>query len=120
MPLLLPPLIGVKSKIWLNNVLPLALLREYFGKTRYHVCNSLYNYRALLPRDPSQLAQEGREELPWVRSQGRRPPGATPCPEPEARGGSQEELPHVQGAVAVQAQEDLEELPHVEGQDGRR
>ena len=41
-------------------------------------------------------------------------------PTPEARGGGQEDQPHVQGAVAVQAQEDLEELPHVEGQEGRR
>ena len=40
-------------------------------------------------------------------------------PTPEARGGGQEELPHVQGAVAVQAQEGLEELLHVQGQEGR-
>ena len=32
---------------------------------------------------------------------------------------SWEELPHVQGAVAVQAQEGLEELFHVQGQEGR-
>ena len=36
--------------------------------------------------------------------------GATP---PEARGGVWEEQPHVQGAVAVRAQEGLEELFHV-------
>ena len=30
----------------------------------------------------------------------------------EARGGSQEDLPHVQGAVAAWAQEGLEELLH--------
>ena len=40
-------------------------------------------------------------------------------PTPEARGGGQEDQPHVQGAVAVRAQEGLEELPHVEGQEGR-
>ena len=38
----------------------------------------------------------------------------------EVRGGSQEELPHVQGAVATRAQEGLEELSHVEGQEGHR
>ena len=41
-------------------------------------------------------------------------------PKPEARGGGREEQPHVQGAVAVQAQEGLEELFHVQGQEGRR
>ena len=38
---------------------------------------------------------------------------------PEARGGGQEEQPHVQGAVAVRAQEGLEELLHVQGQEGQ-
>ena len=38
-------------------------------------------------------------------------------PTPEARGGSQEEQPHFQGAVAEGAQESLEELSHVEGQE---
>ena len=37
---------------------------------------------------------------------------------PEARGSGWEEQPHVQGAVAVQAQEGLEELSHIEGQKG--
>ena len=32
----------------------------------------------------------------------------------------QEDQPHVQGAVAVWAQEGLEELSHVEGQEGQR
>ena len=40
-------------------------------------------------------------------------------PESEVRGGGREELPHVQGAVAVQVQEGLEELYQVEGQEGR-
>ena len=40
-------------------------------------------------------------------------------PTPEARGGSQEELPHIQGAMAAQAQEGLEELIHVQGQEGQ-
>ena len=39
---------------------------------------------------------------------------------PEARGGGQEDQPHIQGAVAAQVQEDLEELSHVEGQEGQR
>ena len=38
---------------------------------------------------------------------------------PKARGGSREEQPHVQGAVAAWAQEGLEELSHVEGQEGQ-
>ena len=38
-------------------------------------------------------------------------------PTSEARGGSWEEQPHVQGAVVVQAQEGLEELSHIEGQE---
>ena len=39
-------------------------------------------------------------------------------PESEARGGGREEQPHVQGVVAVRAQEGLEEPSHVEGQEG--
>ena len=39
-------------------------------------------------------------------------------PTPKARGGSQEEQPHVQGVVAVRAQEDLEKLSHFEVQEG--
>ena len=38
---------------------------------------------------------------------------------PEVRGGGREEYLHVQGAVAVQAQEGREELLHVQGQKGR-
>ena len=38
---------------------------------------------------------------------------------PEARGSGREEQPHVQGAVAAQAQEGLEELFHVQGREGR-
>ena len=34
------------------------------------------------------------------------------------RGGGQEELPHIQGAVAARIQEGLEELSHFEGQEG--
>ena len=40
-------------------------------------------------------------------------------PTSEVRGGSREELPHVQGAVAARAQEGLEELLHFQCQEGR-
>ena len=40
-------------------------------------------------------------------------------PTPKARGGGLEEQPHVQGVVAVWAQEGLEEPSHVEGLEGR-
>ena len=40
-------------------------------------------------------------------------------PTPEVRGGSQEEQPHVQGAVAMQAQDGLEEPSQIESQEGR-
>ena len=42
-----------------------------------------------------------------------------PAPQPEAKGGGQEEQPQIQGAVAAQAQEALEELLHSQGQEGR-
>ena len=86
-----------------------------------------------------------QEELPHVRGQGQRPrvpdcdcagtaersyptpPHPRPRaaagrsnPTPEARGSGREVQPHVQGAVAVRAQEGLEELSHVEGQEGQR
>ena len=49
-----------------------------------------------------------------------RPRGAAgrSYPMPNARGGSQEKQPHIQGVVAVQAQEGLEEPSHLEGQEG--
>ena len=61
----------------------------------------------------------------------KRPRGVTPrlrsgaaagrsYPMTEVRGGCQEDQPHVQGVVAVRAQNGLEELSHVEGQEGRR
>ena len=64
------------------------------------------------------MAQERpRRATPRPRS-GATARGDTPVN--EVRGGSQEELPHVQGAVATRAQEGLEELSHVEGQEGHR
>ena len=38
---------------------------------------------------------------------------------PKVRGSSREEQPHVQGALAVRAQESLEKLFHIQGQEGR-
>ena len=78
----------------------------------------------------SEVKGDRREELLCIRGQGRQPGGATPRPRPgavagrsnptpEARGGSREDQPHVQGAVAARAQEGLEELSHIEGQEGR-
>ena len=86
--------------------------------------------------------KHGQEELPHVRGQGQWPrmPGCNGTgtakksypsprsgvaagrsyPASEVRGGSREEQPHVQGAVAMRAQEGLEELSHDEGQEGRR
>ena len=94
--------------------------------------------RGVTPRPRSGAAAEsarlrrhrnGLEELPRVRGQGWQPGGATLHPRqgvaagrrnptPIARDGRQEEQPHVQGAVAVWAQEGLEEISHVEGQEG--
>ena len=50
----------------------------------------------------------------------RRRNGREELPKSEVRDGSQEEQPHIQGAVAARAQEGLEELSHVEGQEGWR
>ena len=74
----------------------------------------------------SEVRGSGRE---WQAATAQEQPrGATLCPRsgaagrshpvPEARGGSQEEQPHAQGAVAAWVQEGLEELSHVEGQEG--
>ena len=55
----------------------------------------------------SEVRSRCREELPHA-------------PKPEARGSGWEDQPHVQGAMAAQAQEGLEELSHVEGKEGLR
>ena len=41
-------------------------------------------------------------------------------PTSEARGGSQEKQPHVQGVVTAYEQEGLEELFHIQGLEGRQ
>ena len=72
------------------------------------------------------LKGSGQEELPYVQSQGQqlRLPGCDGTgmaershPATEVRGSGREEPPHIQGAVAAQAQEGLEELSHVEDQE---
>ena len=69
------------------------------------------------------------EELPHIRGQGQWPrvPGCDSTGAAErsyltrkARGGGQEEQPHVQGVVAARVQEGLEELFHVQGQEGQQ
>ena len=72
--------------------------------------------------------KRGQEEVPQVQGQGQKLGGPhaqravakRSYPMSEVRGGGREEQPHIQGAVAVWAQEDLEELSHVEGQKGRQ
>ena len=63
----------------------------------------------------------GQEELPHAPKPEARGGGReelSHAPTPEVRGGGREDQPHVQGAVAAQAQEGLEELSHAEGQEG--
>ena len=94
---------------------------------------------ACLPR--RILQKSGQEELPLVQGQGwrLRAPGCDsagagkrsyPMPEvrgsgleelttPEVRGSLPEEHHHLQGVVAVRAQEGREELLHVQGQNRR-
>ena len=69
--------------------------------------------RGVTPRTRSGAAAES------ARLRQRRN-GCEQLPKSEVRGGSQEELPHVQGVVAARAQEGLEELSHIEGQEGRQ
>ena len=69
--------------------------------------------RGVTPRPRSGAAAES------ARLQRRRN-GREELPKSEVRGGGREDQPHVQGAVAAQAQEGLEVLYHVEGQEGRR
>ena len=68
----------------------------------------------------SEVRGGGWEEIPHGPSPRPRAAAGRSNPTPEARGSGREVQPHVQGAVAVRAQEGLEELSHVEGQEGRR
>ena len=69
--------------------------------------------RGATPR-PRSGAEAGSARL-W-----RRRSSPEELPPPKARGGGQEELPHVQGAVAARAHECLEEPYHIQGQERRR
>ena len=62
----------------------------------------------------------GREEILHAPSPRPRAVAGRSNRRTEARGGGREDQPHVQGAVAVRAQEGLEELSHTEGQEGWR
>ena len=73
------------------------------------------------------LSASSHDELPYVGGQGQQPrfPGCDGTgiaershPATEVRGSGREEPPHIQGAVAVLAQEGLEELSHVEAHEG--
>ena len=73
------------------------------------------------------LDSPGESGLVLRGQKGLRSPGESPgvaaersYPTSEARGSGREEQPHLQGAVAVRAQEGLEELFHIQGQKGRR
>ena len=116
---------GVTPRPWSGAVAKIARLQQR------------RNGREELPK--SEVRGGGRED---PMPEGRQPREVTPCPrsgaaaqsarlqrhrngreelpKSEARGGGQEDQPHVQGAVAVRAQEGLEELSHVEGQEGQR
>ena len=76
-----------------------------------------------------QQRRSSGEEILRIQGQGLRPrvPGCDSAgaaersyPTSKGRGGGREEQPHIQGAVAVPAQEGLEELLHVQGQEGQR
>ena len=103
-------------------------MSEVRGRSREDPMPEGRRPRGVTPRPRSGAAAEstrlgrrrnGGEEIPCVRGQGRWPGGDTLRPRPEAWGGGREDQPHIQGAVAVRAQEGLEELSHVEGQEGR-
>ena len=75
------------------------------------------------PRGDTQCPRSGvatRGVTPRPRS-GTAAGKSNPCPRPGvvARRTNQDQ-PHVQGAMAARAQEGLEKLSHVEGQEGRR
>ena len=76
----------------------------------------------------NQYTKCSREELPHVQGQGQKQRGPhaqravakRSYPTPEARGSGREEQPHIQGAVAAQAQKGLEEPSYFEGQEGQQ
>ena len=100
------------------------------AERRYPASEVRGNRREELPHAPKPQARGGRGAMPCPRPgavAGRTypmPPRPRPGvaagrshPTPEARGGSGEDQPHFQGAVAARAQEGLEKLFLVEGQE---
>ena len=85
-------------------------------------------FEALSTGGCDRCTKHGQEELPHVQGQGQRPGGPhaqravakRSYPTPEARGSGREEQPHIQGAVAAQAQKGLEEPSYFEGQEGQQ
>ena len=101
-------------------------MSEVRGRNREDSMPEGWRPRRVTPRPRSGAAAEsarlqrrrnGGEELPKSKSG---TVAGRSNPTPEARGGSQEDQLHIQGNVAVWAQEGLEELSHVEGQKGRQ
>ena len=68
----------------------------------------------------SEVRGGGLEELPCDWGQGPWAGGATPRTHARGQGRWPGRPTHIQGAMAVRAQEGLEELSHVEGQEGQR
>ena len=72
-------------------------------------------------RDSDQERQAATAQERWLRGASPHPRSGAAAvrnyPTPEVRGPSREELPHLQGAAAEQAQEGQEELLHVHGQE---
>ena len=71
----------------------------------------------LLTAAPPDLERSNPTSKEWRLLRHRRAERRYPMS--EVRGGSQEEQPHVQGAVAARAQEGQEELLHVQGWEGQ-
>ena len=65
------------------------------------------------------MEERGKQkELPHAPTPEARGGGWEEQPMPEARVGGREDQPHIQGAVAVRAQEGVEELFHFQRQEG--
>ena len=94
---------------FLGKTLLVFSLLHFYSKTKL-ACYSrcfLTSYFCIPVPYNEKVRGDRREELPHAAM-------------PEARGGGQEEQPHLQGAVAVRVPEGLEELFHIQGQEGWR
>ena len=91
-------------------------MSEVRGSSReYQTATAQEQLRGATLRLRSRWAAERRYPASEVRGCNKRSYLAS-----EVRGGGQEDQPHIQGAVAAQAQEGLEGLSHFEGQEGWR